>query len=228
MTLQLTWHGHATWLLEFEDHRILVDPFLGENPAATVAAKDLDADFVLLTHGHFDHVADAAEIVNRCKAKLVANYEIATWFATNHRVEDPLGMNLGGAAELPFGRVTMTVAWHSSQLPDGSYGGNPGGFVVEIGGKRIYFAGDTALFSDMQLIGAAGIDAAILPIGDLFTMGVKDSVQAAKWLKAKQVVPGHFNTWPPIEQDVDAWAELISSQTESTPVIPKVGVPTTL
>jgi L-ascorbate metabolism protein UlaG (beta-lactamase superfamily) len=228
VTLQLTWHGHATWLLESDDHRVLVDPFLAENPAATVEPKDLDADVVLLTHGHFDHVADAAEIVNRCKAKLVANFEIATWFVENHGVEDSLGMNLGGSAELPFGRVTMTVAWHSSQLPDGSYGGNPGGFIVEMGSKKIYFAGDTALFSDMQLIGEAGIDTAILPIGDLFTMGVEDSVRAAQWLGAKKVVPAHFNTWPPIEQDVEAWAELISSQTESIPIIPKVGVPTTL
>lgn len=228
MTLQLTWHGHATWLLESDGHRILVDPFLDENPSATVAAKELDADFVLLTHGHFDHVADAAEIANRCKAKLVANYEIATWFAANHGVDDPLGMNLGGTAELPFGRVTMTIAWHSSQLPDGSYGGNPGGFIVETGGKKVYFAGDTALFSDMQLIGEAGIDTAVLPIGDLFTMGVQDSVRAAQWLKAKWVVPAHFNTWPPIEQNVEEWSELVASQTDSAPVIPKVGVPITL
>ena len=225
MTLSLTWHGHATWLLQSGDHRILIDPFFADNPAARVDPDSIEADFVLLTHGHFDHVADAASITNRCGAKLVANYEIATWFNQNHGVQDPIGMNLGGGIDLPFGRVTMTLAHHSSQLPDGSYGGNPGGYLVETPDKRIYFAGDTALFLDMQLLGSKGLDVAILPIGDLFTMGPNDSVEAARLLKANKVVPGHFNTWPPIEQDVVAWAEAIRDRTDSQPVLPEVGVP---
>lgn len=223
MSVELTWHGHATWLLASGEHRILIDPFFSENPASVAKPSDIEADFVLLTHGHFDHVADAAEITNRCGAKLVANYEIATWFSDQHGVQDPIGMNLGGGVDLSFGRATMTVAHHSSQLPDGSYGGNPGGFLIETGGKKIYFAGDTALFSDMSLIGSKDLDCAVLPIGDLFTMGIEDSVEAAKLLKAKHVVPGHFNTWPPIEQDGDAWAKLIAEQTDSTPAVLGVG-----
>lgn len=223
MSIELTWLGHATWLLESGKHRILIDPFLTENPSATAKPEQIDADFILLTHGHFDHVADAAEIAKRCGALIVANYEIATWFAEKQQAKNTLGMNLGGSADLPFGRVKMTIAYHSSQLPDGSYGGNPGGFLVETSGKRIYFAGDTALFSDMKLIGAGGLDAAVLPIGDLFTMGPEDSALAASMLSATQVFPSHYNTWPPIEQDTQVWAELIRSVTSSEPIVPQVG-----
>ncbi len=223
MSLELTWLGHATWLLRAGEQRVLVDPFLTDNPSAEVGPAELDVDFILITHGHFDHVADAADIANRCDATVVANYEIATWFAEKQGVQRTLGMNLGGATELPFGRVKMTTAFHSSQLPDGSYGGNPGGYVVETQGKRIYFAGDTALFSDMQLIGAAGLDLAVLPIGDLFTMGPQDSALAANFLKAKKVMPAHYNTWPPIEQNANEWAELIRTQAEAEPVVPVVG-----
>ena len=228
MSLELTWLGHASWLLQTAEHKIIVDPFISENPSATASVGELEADFVLLTHGHFDHVADAAEIANRCNATLVANYEIATWFAEKHQVKNTIGMNLGGNVVMPFGSVKMTLAWHSSQLPDGSYGGNPGGFHVERGGKKVYFAGDTALFSDMMLIGAAGVDVAILPIGDLFTMGPQDSVEAAKFLKAKVVIPAHYNTWPPIEQDAAAWAASVEQATSSKPIVPQVGLPIAL
>lgn len=222
MSVELTWLGHATWLLKAGDHRILIDPFLDDNPSASVKAKELEVDFILLTHGHFDHVADAASIANRCNALLVANFEIATWFAEKHGVQNTLGMNLGGWATLPFGRVQMTIAFHSSQLPDGTYGGNPGGFLVEIGDRKVYFAGDTALFSDMQLVGPK-VDAAILPIGDLFTMGPVDSVRAAQLVGAKKVLPSHYNTWPPIEQDASQWAELVRAANAGEPCVPAVG-----
>lgn len=219
--VELTWLGHASWSLRIGEHRIVIDPFLSENPSANQRPNEIDADCVLLTHGHFDHVADAAEIANRCDAMLVANYEIATWFAEKHGVKNTLGMNLGGWAELPFGRVKMTLAHHSSQLPDGSYGGNPGGFLIECE-RRLYFAGDTALFSDLQIVSPEKIDCAVLPIGDLFTMGPADSVQAAKWLDPKCVVPAHYNTWPPIEQDADAWAaEIRAAGMEA--IVPEVG-----
>lgn len=223
MNLELTWLGHACWLLNTGIHRVLIDPFLNDNPAAKVKANKVDAEFILLTHGHFDHVADAAEIANRCDALLIANYEIATWFATKHGVKRTLGMNLGGAATLPFARVKMTVAWHSSQLPDGSYGGSPGGYILELAGKRIYFAGDTALFSDMALIKDGGLDLAVLPIGDLFTMGPEESVAALKLLEPKRVLPSHFNTWPPIAQDALHWAHLVSTATASQPLVIEVG-----
>ena len=125
----------------------------------------------MVSHGHFDHVADVAPIANRTGATVVAIYEIAQWFQTKHQVENTLGMNLGGGVDLPFGRVIMTNALHSSQLPDGSDGGSPAGFVIEAEGRRVYFACDTALFSDMQLIGSAGLDVAVLPIGDLIYHG---------------------------------------------------------
>lgn len=225
MPVQLTWLGHATWLIEAGSHRMILDPFLTENPAATYAADDVEVSFVLLTHGHFDHVADAASIANRCGATLVASYEVATWFGEKHSVANTLGMNVGGAVQMPFGRLKMTHAIHSSQLPDGSYGGPAAGFLLESDGKRIYFAGDTALFSDLQLMGRGGLDVAILPIGDLFTMGPEDSVQAAQWLGAKLVLPSHFGTWPPIEQDAAAWAKMIQSQTSSKAMVPVLNKP---
>jgi L-ascorbate metabolism protein UlaG (beta-lactamase superfamily) len=223
MDVKLTWHGHSTWLLEHDQYRVLIDPFLNDNPSAKARSGDIEADFVLITHGHFDHVADAAEIANRCDATVVANFEIANWFSQKHQVKNTLGMNLGGGTNLPFGRVSMTLAFHSSQLPDGSYGGNPGGFVVEIGGRRIYFAGDTALFSDMQRLGTKGLDAAILPIGDLFTMGPEDSIEATRLLNPGKVFPTHYNTWPPIEQDAAGWAEQIRAHTSAEPIIAEVG-----
>ncbi|MEZ6137319.1 MAG: metal-dependent hydrolase [Pirellulaceae bacterium] len=222
MSVNLTWLGHATWLLVSGEHQILIDPFLTDNPSAQVSPSEVDADFILITHGHADHTADAAEIAKRCGAKLIANFEIANWFAAQG-VADTLGMNLGGTAELACGRVKMTVAHHSSSLPDGSYGGCPAGFVVETGGRRIYFAGDTALFSDMQLIGNMGLDVAVLPIGDLFTMGPADTIAAAQLLKAKLVLPAHYNTWPPIAQDAAQWVADMHAQADCQAKAPAVG-----
>jgi L-ascorbate metabolism protein UlaG (beta-lactamase superfamily) len=128
-------------------------------------------------------------------------------------------MNTGGGYDFPFGRVKMTPALHSSGLPDGSYGGDPGGFIVTTGGKTIYVAGDTALFSDMSLIGAAGIDLAIIPTGDNFTMGPDDALAALSYLRPKVVIPCHYGTWPPIDQDMEVWAERVSAATDVKPVI---------
>lgn len=225
MPVQLTWLGHATWLIEAGSHRMILDPFLTENPAATFSADEVDVGFVLLTHGHFDHVADAASIANRCGATLVGSYEVANWFGEKHSVENTLGMNIGGAVQMPFGRLKMTHAIHSSQLPDGSYGGPAAGFLLETEGKRIYFAGDTALFSDLKLMGRGGLDVAVLPMGDLFTMGPEDSIQAAEWIGAQLVLPSHFGTWPPIEQDVAAWAKSIESKTSSKALVPVLNKP---
>lgn len=214
---------HASWQVKTDSHTLLIDPFLDDNPAAPVKSKDVAADFIFCSHGHFDHVADAAKIANRTGATIVSNYEISEWFG-KQGVKKTLGMNLGGSVSLPFGRVQMTIAFHSSQLPDGTYGGNPGGFLISLtGGPRIYFACDTALFGDMQLIGAKGIDLAVLPIGDLFTMGPKDSVEATKLLNPSRVVPSHFNTWPPIAQDPQVWAEMIRASTTASPIVLKPG-----
>ncbi|MEM1070317.1 MAG: metal-dependent hydrolase [Planctomycetota bacterium] len=219
----ITWLSHATWLIETGDFRILLDPFLTDNPTANVKPDDLQGiTHVLISHGHFDHVADAAKIANENNATLIAIFEIAQWFATNHEVESTLGMNIGGAAKMPWGTVKMTPAIHSSQLPDGSYGGEPAGFLVTIEGKRIYFACDTALFSDMKLY-AYGVDVAVLPIGDLFTMGIDDSLAATKLIEPARVVPTHYNTWPPIEQDAALWADSIKQQTNANPIVLSVG-----
>ena len=219
--MKLTWYGHGTWLIETGDHRIVLDPFFDDNPAATVPAADVEADFILISHGHFDHVADAAAIANRTGATLVAIYEIAEWFGKNHSVEKTIGMNVGGVIELPFGQVKMTMAQHSSQLPDGSNGGVAGGFILTAENKSVYFACDTGLFSDMRLY--RGVDMAVLPIGDLFTMGPADSIEAIKLIEPKQVLPAHYGTWPPIEQDAQAWAKAVSDTTQANPVVLKPG-----
>ena len=219
MSIELTWFGHGTWQISLPEHTILLDPFFDENPSSPIKAAEVDADFILISHGHFDHIADAAAVANRTNATVVAIYDVAQWLAQNGEVKETIGMNIGGGVQLPFGHVKMTPALHSSQLPDGSYGGEPAGFVLTLNGKRIYFACDTGLFSDMTLIGTRGIDLAVLPIGDLFTMGPDDSIEAIKLLRPKRVAPAHFNTWPPIEQDSDAWALRVKQETDSDPVV---------
>src|SRR5918992_4569614 len=148
MPLELTWLGHASWQLKTGQHTILIDPFLDDSPTAPFKAKDAAADFILVSHGHFDHVADAARIASRTGATVIANFEICQWLAKQGATKtEP--MNLGGAIDQPFGRVKLTLAHHSSTLPDGSPGGNPAGFLLSLAGARIYFACDTALFLDM-------------------------------------------------------------------------------
>jgi L-ascorbate metabolism protein UlaG (beta-lactamase superfamily) len=217
--MKLTWLGHGSWAMLLGNTHVLLDPFISDNPTAPCKHEDLSADFILVSHGHFDHVADVAPIAQRTGATVVAIFEIAQWFNDNHQIENTLGMNLGGSVKLPFGKVTMTLAHHSSQLPDGSYGGSPAGFLLDAGGQKIYFACDTALFSDMEQIGKQGIDLAVLPIGDLYTMGPEESVQATTLIQPKQVAPAHYNTWPPIEQDAQAWAERIRSETNAEPLV---------
>ena len=219
MALELTWYGHATWMISTGEHKILLDPFFDESPTAPIKAAEAEADFILVSHGHFDHIADVASIARRTGAPVYAVYEVANWLAANHGVENTTGMNVGGAIELPFGKLKMVPALHSSSLPDGSYGGVAAGFMLKLGQKKLYFACETALFSDMQLIGAVGLDVAVLPIGDLFTMGPDDSVTAIDLLKPKVVLPSHYNTWPPIEQDANGWADSVRSRSKATPVV---------
>ncbi len=223
MTAVLTWLGHGTWLIETDDTKILLDPFLDDNPSSPVKAAEVEADYILISHGHFDHIADAVSIAKRTGAQVITVFEIAQWL-NQQGIENTLGMNIGGSVTLPFGKVTMTIAHHSSVLPDGTYGGNPAGFVLTIDRKRIYFACDTALFEDMVLIGSPRIDLAILPIGDLFTMGPEESLRAIELLAPMMVAPAHYNTWPPIEQDVEEWALNVRHVTTAQPrVVPPGG-----
>ncbi len=222
---KLTWLGHAAGLVEIGGARIVLDPYLNDSPTAPLRADQLEVDYVLVSHGHADHVGDSAAIANRCGATLISNYEITEWFRSKHNVRNVIGMNLGGGVTLPFGEVKLTIAFHSSQLPDGAYAGNPGGFLISSAGKRLYFACDTALFGDMRLLTGSGLDLAVLPIGDLFTMGIDDSLEAIRLLKPKQVAPSHYNTWPPIAQDVQRWAERVRQETEARPVVTVPGQP---
>jgi L-ascorbate metabolism protein UlaG (beta-lactamase superfamily) len=213
MATTLRWLGHNTWLLEAAGHKILIDPFLNDSPTAPLKAEQVDADFVLVSHGHYDHIADAAAILKRTSATAVSNFEICEWLAAQG-VQKTQPMNHGGAISLPFGRVKYTPAIHSSVLPDGKNGGNPGGFLLSLNdGQKIYFACDTALFSDMKLIGAGGLDLAVVPIGDRFTMGPDDAVEAVKLLAPRKALPCHYGTWPPIAQDAKAWAARVKNET---------------
>jgi L-ascorbate metabolism protein UlaG (beta-lactamase superfamily) len=227
MATTLRWLGHGCWLVNTAGKTILIDPFLNDSPTAPVKADEVKPDFVLVSHGHFDHVADAAAIVNRAEATLVANYEICEWLG-KQGVKNAQPMNVGGAIDLPFGRVKMTIAHHSSVLPDGTDGGNPAGFLLTLADGKIYFACDTGLFYDMKLIGAAGLEAAVVPIGDRFTMGPDDALEAVKLLKPKRAIPSHYNTWPPIAQDASAWAARVQAETKTEPIVVAPGGTITL
>ena len=228
MSISITWHGHATFSLRIDGKDVVVDPFFApNNPVATTSAADVAADFILQTHGHMDHIADTVGLAKRTGAQVIANFELCNWInAQGH--ENTWALNTGGGYDFPFGRVKMTVALHSSGLPDGTYGGDPGGYIISAGGLNLYIAGDTALFSDMSLIGRVGLDAAILPIGDNFTMGPEDAFLALEYLKPKVVIPCHYNTWPPIAQDAEAWAQPVANETAVKPVVLSVGESYTL
>lgn len=197
--------GHAAFsLLDSESEKVLLfDPFITGNPVATVTADKISADYILVTHGHSDHLGDAGAIAVRSNATVIAIPEVIA--ACGEGVKSH-GMNIGGSYEFPFGKVHMTPAIHSSGVP----GGIAGGFVVQIAGKTIYFAGDTSFFSDMSLIGRKfSIDYAILPIGDNYTMGIDDACLAATALGAKNVIPVHYDTWPVIEADPQKFKEMV-------------------
>jgi L-ascorbate metabolism protein UlaG (beta-lactamase superfamily) len=216
MSTELTWLGHGSWLIETAGHRILLDPFLSDSPVAPLDVNKIEADFILISHGHFDHVADAVAIALRTEARVIANFEICEWLG-GQGVSNCHAMNLGGQCRQPFGTVKMTLAHHSSMLPDGSNGGNPCGFLLGLPEGNVYFACDTALFYDMKLIGEAGIKLAVLPIGDNFTMGPDDAIRAIELLEPERVIPVHVNTWPLIEQDVQAWAHRVLHETTAEP-----------
>lgn len=227
MATQLTWFGHGSWLIETGEDRILLDPFLDNSPTSPVKAADVDPTVILVSHAHFDHVDELVEIATRTGALVITNFEISQWVAAQGH-ERVIGMNIGGQTIQRFGTVKMTMALHSSSFPDGSYGGNPAGFILLLDDGTIYFACDTGLFYDMQLIGTAGIDLAVLPIGDLFTMGPDDAVEATKLIAPKRVAPAHYNTFPPIEQDATAWAAKIREETGAEPIVIEPGGKITL
>jgi L-ascorbate metabolism protein UlaG (beta-lactamase superfamily) len=209
-------------LLEAGGRKLLVDPFFSGNPAATLTADKAEADYILISHGHGDHVGDAVAIAKRTGATVISNFEICNWFNAQG-VDKTHAQHLGGGHQHPFGYLKLTLALHGSALPDGSYGGNPCGFLLTTEGKKVYLACDTGLFGDMRLIGEEGLDLAVLPIGDNYTMGTEDALRAARMLQARHLVPVHYNTWGLIAADAAAWARRVETDTVSKVHVLKPG-----
>ncbi|HEC33665.1 MAG TPA: metal-dependent hydrolase [Chloroflexi bacterium] len=227
MPITVTWYGHACVWLEVGKHRLLVDPFLTGNPLAAARPDQLNPTAILISHGHGDHVGDSLEIARRTGALVISNFEICNWFqAQGHANVHP--QHIGGGFHHPFGYLKLTIAHHGSALPDGSYGGNPCGFLLTAEGKRIYLACDTGLFYDMKLIGEERLDLAMLPIGDNFTMGPDDALRAVRLLQPRRVVPIHYDTFDVIRQDPHAWAGRVRAETDTEPVVLKPGEGLTL
>lgn len=201
--MRITWFSHSCFLLETSAHRLLFDPWLNQNPRSPIRAADVRCDYILCSHAHEDHMADALEISRNNRAPILAPYELAEYFAAQGVATlDPMQ---GGSVALPFGHVKLTPAIHSSALELGGGNfiplGHPVGFIVSADGKNIYHAGDTALFSDMRLIGRTGLDLALLPIGDWYTMGIDDAVDALDLLTPRLAMPMHYNTHEKITVD---------------------------
>jgi L-ascorbate metabolism protein UlaG (beta-lactamase superfamily) len=223
MEMKFTYYGHACFAVEAGGKTLLFDPFITPNPLAEkIDAGKIAADFILVSHGHGDHVADLVDIGKRTGATVIAPYEVGSWFE-NKGIKNVQTMNHGGAAKTAFGRVKLTAAIHSSSMPDGSYGGNPCGFVVESSDGNFYYSGDTALTSDMKLIGEqTRLRFAVLPIGDFFTMGIDDAVRAAELVGVKKIVGVHYDTFPPIKLDHDAALKAAKARGKEL-ILPKIG-----
>lgn len=223
---KLTFLGQSTFYVEGNQQNVLIDPFISSNPlaqAAGIKPDQFQPHGIVLSHGHFDHIEDAAAIAKQSNAKIVASFELAEYMMSQG-VKDAMTMNPGGPMDFPFGKVRLTNAVHSSSH-DGVYLGPACGIVLTTDdGLTIYHAGDTELFSDMSLIGKMDKpDVAILPIGSVFTMDPIQALEAAKLIQAKVVIPMHYNTWPPIEQDPQAFKARVEAETSSQVVILEAG-----
>lgn len=208
--MKLKYLGHSGFYLSDGKTKVVIDPFLTQNPLSGAKVEELEADFLFISHAHSDHMTEDGLTLSKKGATLVSSPEIAAY--TERQGAKTHGANIGGTFRFPGGWVKFFPAWHSSSFTDGTYGGMPMGMVVELDGFRIYHAGDTALFSDMKLIGDHAIDLALLPIGDNFTMGPEDALKALELIRPHYVVPIHYNTFPLIQQDGAAFAQAAESQ----------------
>jgi L-ascorbate metabolism protein UlaG (beta-lactamase superfamily) len=221
--MKFTYYGHACFAVEAGGRTLLFDPFITPNPLAKkIAAEKIGADFILVSHGHGDHVADVVAIAQRTGATVIAPFEVGSWLEKKG-LKNVQSMNHGGAARTPFGRVKLTAAIHSSSMPDGSYGGNPAGFVIETSDGNFYYSGDSALTTDMKLIGEqTELRFAVLPIGDFFTMGIEDALCAANFVRVTKIVGVHYDTFPPIKLDHAAAAKAAQAAGKEL-LLPKIG-----
>lgn len=221
MPLKITYLGHSGFVLESDGITVLIDPYLTGNDMAPAKPEDFSPTTILLSHAHNDHVGNTVDIATRAGSTVIATFELATWLQ-QQGVENAVPANHGGTVQFEGGSTKLTPAWHTSsyQTDRGFVApGLPAGHVVRFGGKTIYFAGDTSLFLDMQLIADEELDIAVLPIGDHFTMGPKDAVKAAAMLRADTIIPCHYNTFPPIEQDPQAFKAEVEESTASRVVV---------
>lgn len=211
--MKITYYGHSAFSVEVAGKTLLFDPFISPNPlAAAVDLAALRPDYILLSHGHEDHVADVETVALQSGATLIGNYEVIQWFAAKG-LGKGVPMNSGGSCAMDFGRVTYTTAIHSSSMPDGSYGGQAGGFRIETAEGGFYYSGDTALTYDMKLISEMGpLRFAVLCLGDHFTMGVSDAATAAEWLGCKEILGVHYDTFPPLMIDHAAAKEIFAAK----------------
>ncbi len=223
MAFKYIWYGHGTHGIETSGYKVLVDPFFTDNPSASISATEAEADYIVISHGHGDHIGDAISIARRTGAQVISNFEIVNWLGSQG-LEKLHPQHIGGGFNHPFGYLKLTHALHGSGLPDGAYGGNPAGILLKThDGEVIYLACDTGLFASMKLIGEEGIDLAVLPIGDNFTMGPDDALRAVKMIQPKHVIPVHYNTFPVIEQDPVAWAARVEAETSANAYVLKPG-----
>ncbi len=212
--MKFTYYGHACFMVEINGKKILFDPFIKANELAKdIDIQTIQPDYILISHGHFDHMSDALDIALQSNATIVSNFEIVSWYQSKG-VKNAHPMNHGGKWAFDFGTVRFTNAVHSSELPDGTYGGNPGGFVIESTEGNFYYSGDTALTMDMKLIPlvAAKLNFAVFPIGDNFTMGLNDSILAAEFCEVRKVIGVHYDTFGYIKIDHQKAQEAFQSK----------------
>ncbi len=217
--VKLTYHGHSVFEIKTEQHSLIIDPFLSGNTNAKIKPSQVKADYIILTHAHGDHLGDAFEIAKNNNATIIAVNELANY--ASEQGCKAHNMHIGGGHNFPFGRIKFTIAHHGSSSPDGRYMGEPAGVVISINGKSIYHAGDTGLFLDMRLIGEiTPLDAALVPIGDNFTMGIDDAVKAVEFLNPKLAIPMHYNTFGIIEADPEEFKRKVESIGKMCTILP--------